>query len=143
MYDDAAEARLMDAIKKAGSPFKEYQVGGGIVVVNPQSGKGWGIPNQAYADLLRALGLTAGPVRTSAQNEIDFMGFLGGAIGDSQPVPLALSAADVAKITAALPTPQIVLSQDQLDAIEAAAKKGGADAISSLSFVTVATPANS
>lgn len=141
MYDDAAQTALFAKIEAESRPYKTYQLGSGLILIG-DGGATFTIPNGDYQALLIDQGLTSAHVqRVIDHNELGFIRKVRAALSpdprDAQvEAVLDLSEEDAARIAAALPTPVLMINQDQLDAIAAAAREGGAEAIRGLSFVT-------
>lgn len=153
MYDDAAKqdaktrhTEIMTALEKvhrAAAPFKVLSWGTGLVVINPQNGKLWILP-EGYSDLLTALGLVGGNPIPANTEQLGFAtGFLPAAIGDSATGGDGFTSADLSAIKDAIAQAQVAVTPEQLkkmtDAVGAAARTGGEQgavkALQDLTFV--------
>ena len=158
MYDDKAKQDAadrhqavidrLDQIARIAAPFRKFQWGTGLVVVNPTNGRFWILP-QGYAELLDKLDLAEGQPIELDDAQLGFVtGFLPAAIGEWAPTTDGgFSDADLSAIKDAISQNRVAVTPEQLtaltDAVGAAARTGGEDgarkALAELTFVVTAS----
>lgn len=144
MYDEDAEARLMeklDEVARVAAPYRVFAWGTGHLCVNPRNGRFWILP-QGYGELLSHLGYRGDRVASIDDAQLGFVtGFFPSAVGDRDFDPDSVDGftdADLESVKQAIAANKVAITEDQMETLVSAVGESARAAIEGVTFVVKA-----